>query len=323
MATGEHGLHQLFDLGTTQWSSQPRQCPAGLQQYGSVVVDVVDDEHAFAEAGQELIHLAAAEGSAAGAGCPFQPIQDSCLIPFGLQSAEEPGAAVCQSFVVEVDGVLSGEDDSQSEGACLFEQCEHGLFAGWIADGREVAEDFIHIQQCSEAGGAGLLSHPGDQFIEQHGDEEHAFRVGQVSDGDDGQLWFAGGRKQQAVDLQWFSLQPCGEAGRGDEVIELHGQFEAIGLGVAGFEFEEADAVEGWLLDTADECFESEGLSVLPGMFEDAAQQNEFAAADGICFQLQQCQQSCGGGLDSLSEDFGIWRVVAGGWCEGFEYCEW
>jgi predicted nucleic acid-binding protein len=53
-----------------------------------------------------------------------------------------------------------------------------GVIGRWVRVGREVAEDFVHVQHCAQAARTGLGPHPGQQFVEQDRDEEHALRVG-------------------------------------------------------------------------------------------------------------------------------------------------
>jgi hypothetical protein len=124
-------------------------------------------------------------------GRALEAVDEAHFVALGLQAADEPGAAVGEAFVVEVDGVLRGQDDADAEGAGLLEEREQRELRGGIRGGREVAEDLVHIDEGAEAGGAGLGAHPTDDLIEEQGDEEHAFGVGEMGDGENGDAGLA------------------------------------------------------------------------------------------------------------------------------------
>ena len=48
------------------------------------------------------------------------------FVPLGLELADEPGAGVGQTLVVDVYGILSGQDTAQAVRSCLFEQGQKG-----------------------------------------------------------------------------------------------------------------------------------------------------------------------------------------------------
>ena len=51
-----------------------------------------------------------------------EAIQDACFVAFGLQSPDEPRPDVGKALVVEIDRILRGQDDAETEGPSLFEQ---------------------------------------------------------------------------------------------------------------------------------------------------------------------------------------------------------
>jgi len=72
-------------------------------------------------------------------------LQDAFFIPLRLQLADEPGPGIGQSFVIQVDGILRHQDQSQPKGTRLFEQGEQGAFRGRFGHRRHVAEDFVEV----------------------------------------------------------------------------------------------------------------------------------------------------------------------------------
>ena len=153
------GCHHARDLGTRQRAAKVRQRPAALHQIGRVLVHITHQEHALRERGHELVERAAVHAACARERA-LETFDDACLVALGLQAADEPGAAVGEAFVVEVDGVLRREYAAQSECACLLEQRQHRYLRGRVRGRREVAEDLIHVEDRAQAGGARLVAHP-------------------------------------------------------------------------------------------------------------------------------------------------------------------
>jgi len=69
------------------------------------------------------------------------------FVAFRLQAADKPGAGVGQAAVIEVNGVLGGQDNAQAEGTRLLQEGQHRHLGRRIGCGGEIAEDFIHVQQ--------------------------------------------------------------------------------------------------------------------------------------------------------------------------------
>ena len=99
------------------------------------------------------------------------------FIPFGVEAADEPGSRIRQPLIVEVDRILGGEDNTETECPGLFQECQEGCLGGRILDWWKIAEDLVHIEECSQARRARLGSHPSEDFVEQHGYEKHPFRI--------------------------------------------------------------------------------------------------------------------------------------------------
>ena len=171
----------------------------------------VEEEDAFAEGVEQFVQSGPV-GASSGAGA-FETFEDALFVAVGLEASDEPRAAVGQRFVIEVGGVLRGDEDAEAEGAGLFEEEEKRAFGRRVGDGREVAEDFVHVEQRAQRRCAGLAAHPGDDFFEQGGDEKHALGIGEVGDAEDGEAGFAFGRVEEAGDVERFAFAPGGESG--------------------------------------------------------------------------------------------------------------
>ena len=64
----------------------------------------------------------------AGACCAFETIKQTVLVALGLEFADEPCACVGESFVINVHGVLGGEQKAEAKGAGLFQHAQERAF---------------------------------------------------------------------------------------------------------------------------------------------------------------------------------------------------
>ena len=139
---------------------------------------IVKDEDALAEGGNEAVQLR----DGCGTGGAGQTVEQALFIPFGLEFPDEPGARVGKSLVIHVHRVLRGKEQTQAEGAGLFEHTQQRPFGGRGRSGREVAVYLIHIENGTEGTGACLRTHPGLDGSEEQGEEEHALPIVQVGE---------------------------------------------------------------------------------------------------------------------------------------------
>jgi len=123
-------------------------------------VDIVHEKDTITEASEKLFHPLFIELLPRACRCAFQSFQHASLVSFGLQPSDEPGAGIRQAFVIQIDGVLCRQHHAQTERAGLLQQREQGLLRRRIGDRREIAEDFVHIEDGAEAGRAGLRPDP-------------------------------------------------------------------------------------------------------------------------------------------------------------------
>ncbi len=283
--------HQGGDLRARHGSAQVGERPARLEDDGLVIVDVVHQEHAASEPGQDLLGPGPIEARAGGCGGPLQALHHPRLVALGLQSPQEPGARVREALVVEVHGVLRRQHHAESVGAGLLEQCQHRQLRGRIRRGREVAEDLVHVEERAQAAGAGLLAHPGDHLVQQHRHEEHALLVGEVCDGEDRDPRLPLRCVEQAAHVERLALAPGGEGRRGQQIVEDHRQLEAVLRREERLEVQHAELLEGGALDRADQRGEIEVAPLAPGAIEERREQDVLAAADRIRLDPQQGQQ--------------------------------
>ena len=223
---------------------------------------IAHQEHAAREARQQTVEFTAVEtGVLAG---PFETIDQARLVAFGLQAAKPPGADVGQPLVVEVDRVLRRQHDADTGGASLLQQRQQRSLRGRVRARREIAEDLVHVDQRAQAGGATLRTHPAGHGVQQQRDEEHALRVVEMGDGEDGDARLAGRGAQERGDIERFTLRPHLEAWRRNERIDSHRQREALLRRVEALEVDDTDAGHRRLLDALDQHRQVRALARLP-----------------------------------------------------------
>lgn len=240
-------------------------------------------------------------------GSAFEAVEEAVFVAFGLEFADEPGSGVGEGFVVEVDGVLGDEEEAEAKGAGLFEEAEEQVFAGWVAGGGEVAEDFVEVEEGAEGRGTGLGTHPGFDGGEEEGGEEHALAVGEVGEVEDGVAGEAFGGVEEGGDVEGFAFDPGLEGGGGEDVVEEHGEAEAVVGGEEGVDVEDAEFLEGWGLDLQDEFAEVEVFVLAPGVFKNIGKKDVFAGADGVdVFEADEAEEGGGGAGDFFAEEFAV-----------------
>ena len=156
--------------------------------------------------------------------------------------------------------------------------------------------------------------HPAQHLVEQHRHEEHALGVIEVGNGQDGHSWPSLRREQQAIHVERLTLEPGGEARGCEQLVELHGQREAIALRVEGVEVEHADAGHGGPLNLLDEGGQVEVGARLPRLGEDGRDEHVLATAHRVRRHPRQGEEARRRRLDPLRQQL---RIVAHrrGWC--------
>ncbi len=245
------GRHQRGDLRPRERPAQVRHRPARLEHHRRVLVHVVEQEHAAAECREQLLERRAIEPALTRGA--LEPVQHPLLVLVGLEAADQPRPGVREALVVEVDGVLGGEQHAHAERARLLQQSEERFLRRRLPDRREVSEDLVHVDERTQAGRARLPPHPGQDGVQEQRHEEHPLGVREVRDREDRDARLACITAQEAADVERRALHPELEARRGEQVVERQRELEAVLLRVERVEVEHADLGERRLLDLRDQ----------------------------------------------------------------------
>jgi hypothetical protein len=93
-----------------------------------------------------LLMVRATSGVVAG-----EALDDAGAVGVGLQAPEAPEAGVAEGAVVEVHGVLGGDDDADADGSGLFHERNEGALGGRVRGmGGKEAVDFVEDAERSE-----------------------------------------------------------------------------------------------------------------------------------------------------------------------------
>jgi hypothetical protein len=128
---------------------------------------VVQEERPLLQRGQDALRLAAVERRALPGERAFEPVEQPRLVALGLQPAEEPGAGVRETLVVDVDRVLRRQHHAEAERTRLLHQQQQRLLRRRVGDRRHVAGDLVEIQHRAQARRARLRAHPADDAVEE------------------------------------------------------------------------------------------------------------------------------------------------------------
>ena len=154
--------HQLLDLVAGERAAQVAHRPASREHFGLVCSRTAQDELALVETADRRADRLDIDATIGRTHAVQQPV----LVTFGLQPSDHPRPGVGDCLVIDVDGILGGQHDTDTERSGLFHQGHDRLLRGRRRRRREVAGHFVHVQQGPEVGGAALVSHPGDELGE-------------------------------------------------------------------------------------------------------------------------------------------------------------
>ncbi len=122
-----------------------------------------------------------------------------------------------------------------------------------------------------------------------------------MGDRHDGHAWFARVGVQQLRGVERFAFEPCLEAGGSQQVVELHGEREAVLRGEEGLEVHHADALQRRVLDLGDQSGNAQVPSLPPGMIEQLRHEDVFPAGDGVGVDAEQRQETGRRCLDTVT----------------------
>ncbi len=201
------------DLFARDRSGQVVHRPARLEDDRLLGVHVVHQEDSLAQAGEQLVVLGAIDPRRRA----LQPVEKALLILVGLQAPEEPRAGVGEPFVVEIDGVLSRQQQAHPERSRLLEHAQHRRFRGGHGDRRQETLDLVEVDDGAQRGRPGLRPHPAVDGVEEQRHEEHALALGKMGDVKDRVTRAAVGGKQHAAHVKRLAFGPRLKRGRGRE----------------------------------------------------------------------------------------------------------
>ena len=251
---------------------------------------VAHQEHAAAEVRHQSLQRRAVESLARRRA--RQAFDHARLVALRLQAADEPGARVGQSAIVEVHRILRRQHDAESERAGLLEQGQHRRLRRRVGRGREIAEDLVHVEQRAQRRGARLPARPREHFVQQHRHEEHPFGVAQVRDGQNGNARLAFRRVEQPLHVQRLAFGPRGKSRRRGQVVQAHRQREAVLGREERFQRQDADALHARFLYRLDERQQVEIPPGAPFAIDDGGKQNVFARLERIGLHADERQQA-------------------------------
>lgn len=110
---------------------------------------------------------------------------------------------------------------------------------------------------------------------------------------------------EQALNVKRLTLDPTLEGGRSEDVVELHGEIEAVILREEGFEVENAEFFKGGVLRLQNQFAEVEVAVSAPGIFKDIGKEDVFTRAHGVnVFQTDKAKKGGDGACNFLADNF-------------------
>jgi len=103
------------------------------------------------------------------------------------------------------------------------------------------------------------------------------------------------------IHVERLALQPRVEPGSGEQIVEQHGQLEAIRGGKEGIEVEHPDLVDRGRLDLLDEPRQIQVPPLLPGRFQNLRDEDVLAAAKRIGIDAEQAEKAGRSGSNALA----------------------
>ena len=117
-------------LGARHRSAHERHGPARLHEHRTLRrMRIARDEPSWRKPLQGERKLV---GIVAPRVAECEAVEDVCRVSVDLQAPEAPEAGIAEGAVVEVHGVLRGDDDADAKRAGLFHEGDERPFGGWI-----------------------------------------------------------------------------------------------------------------------------------------------------------------------------------------------
>ena len=292
------GGRELLHLLLRQRAAQVRHRPARGEHLRRRVLG--GDEHELAllqraDRRVERVDVGSARGGA-------EAFEHARLVVLRLQAADEPGAGVRHRLVVEVDGVLRREDETEPERAALLEDRQDRLLRGGCRRRRHVAGDLVHVRERAQVGRARLPPHPRHELPEDERRHEHALVVREVRECRRSRRAASLRREEERLRVERRALVPRRERGRGDEGVQLQRQLGAVLGREEGVDLEDAELAERRRLHLADQRPEVEALPGAPGVLDQVREQHVLAARERVGCDADEPEQARHRALDLVPQ---------------------
>ena len=164
----------------------------------------------------------------------------------------------------------------------MLEQRHHRALRRRIRTRRQIAENFIHVEQGTQRSRAILRAHPTQHLVHQQAHEKHPLGITKVSDRKNRNPRLARRRVQHARNVERRTFQPCRKTRRCKQVVEFQGQHLTRLLRKERLNVDDTNLVECRLLNVPHQGLERDILPSRPGLLENGRKQNRFRAFDRI-----------------------------------------
>ena len=212
-----------------------------------------------------------------------EPFERAPAVVLGVEAAEQLEPDVAERLVVEVDGVLGGEQHAGAERPALLEQGEQRRLGRRHRRGRQDPLHLVEVEQDAQALRARLGAHPREQGGEQQREERRAARARRGGRGRGSCARGASAEPDQGLDRERRAPRPGSERRAREHGVE--GEQELLALLRAGRRSRRRARRSG-LTGGSAICWISSArsmrLSLPPGVVEQRRQQHVVAVGERV-----------------------------------------
>jgi hypothetical protein len=291
-----------LELLLRQRAAQVRHRPSRREQPRGRRLRRDEEELPLVEAADRLVELRDVGGTR---GRP-EALEHARLVVRGLEAPDEPRPGVRHRLVVEVDGVLRREDETEPEGAALLEDRQDRLLRGRRGARRDVAEHLVHVGQRPEIRRSLLAAHPGHELREHERDDELPLLVGEVREVDDGAARLPLRCEEELLGIERLALAPGGEGGRGDERVQRERELRPVGRWEELVDLEHTQLPDRRVLDLADERSEVEVAPGAPRVLDQVGEQHVLPTRKRVGLDADEREKARDRSLDLVAERLGV-----------------
>ena len=224
-----------------------------------------------------------------------------------MKFTDEPRAGIGESFVIQVNRVLGGQQNTKPKSARLLQHAKQGLF-GWRVGSRwKIAVNLVHVKERAQGRGALLCPHPGFDGREKQCDKEHALAVGEVREIKDTVAGLALFGEKQVLNVERLPFAPGLKCRGGKDVVKRHCQRHTVFGREESINVECAQFFEIRLLGLMDQLFQVKTLPLAPVFFKNIGKQDVFARRNGVeVVHADQPKQGGDGAGNALTQDLTV-----------------